>query len=212
MKIGIMGGTFNPIHNGHIEIAKAAYSQYALDEIWFMPNHIPGYKPKETIVSADSRLNMVALAIQDYPYFKVSDFEVKRDGNTYTAETMSLLKDMYPSHSFYFIMGMDSLLYFDKWKNPDIILQYCKILVAPRNKSSVDDMTIRINELHQLFGDDYFFPIKCQEINCSSSEIRDSVNTHYQNANDDFVNNILSYLNPYVKDYILKNKLYKKGL
>jgi len=89
--IGIMGGTFNPIHMGHIEIAKSAYEQYHLDEVWFMPNHIPAYKSEDAIVSGEERLDMVRLAIENLPYCKASDFELKREGNTYTIDTLKLL-------------------------------------------------------------------------------------------------------------------------
>ena len=75
--IGIMGGTFNPIHIGHTEIAKAAYEQYHLDEIWFMPNHIPVYKSEDAIASGEDRLEMVRLAIMDIPYCRASDFELR---------------------------------------------------------------------------------------------------------------------------------------
>lgn len=209
--IGIMGGTFNPIHIGHIEIAKAAYRQYYLDEVWFMPNHIPAYKSEDMIVSGADRLAMVELAIQDISYFKASDFELKREGNTYTAETMERLNRKYPEETFYFIMGADSLFYFDKWKNAEIILQYATLLAAPRDEKSICQMKERIRELNIIYGGDHFHLIECPEIPCSSSKIRQAF---YQNIkNDMLVDNKTAaeqlYLPDLVYNYIVKKKLYR---
>lgn len=176
--VGIMGGTFDPIHNGHIEIAKAAYKQYPLDEVWFMPNHIPGYKASNKLLDGKTRLNMVALAIKKYPYFKASDYELQRNGKTYTAETMQLLSRDYPNTQFYFIVGADSLYSFDKWKEPEKILAHAKILAAPRNNISTDVMHACIDKLHTLFGENHFYPIDCAKIDCSSSEIRKQLSEH----------------------------------
>jgi nicotinate-nucleotide adenylyltransferase len=170
--IGIMGGTFNPIHNGHLEIAKAAYEQYGLEEVWFMPNHIPGYKKNEALLNGSLRLDMIKLAIQDYPYFTASDFELQRSGNTYTAETMQLLKKQYPRVQFYFIIGADSLDYFEKWKEPEVILENAFILAAPRDASSTEGMERKMNELHEMFGTGHFGSIACPKVECSSSHIR----------------------------------------
>ena len=83
-KIGIMGGTFDPIHNGHLSIGKQAYLEYHLDEVWFMPSGHPPHKKDHFVTDAVHRCAMTKLAITDYPYFQFSDFEVKRAGNTYT--------------------------------------------------------------------------------------------------------------------------------
>lgn len=177
--IGIMGGTFNPIHIGHIKIAKAASAQYHLNEIWFMPNHIPAYKSEDIIISGEDRLAMVKLAIKDFPNFIASDFELKREGNTYTAETLELLKQKYPTDTFYFIMGADSLFQFDKWKDSEKIPQYAILLVAPRDGKSVTGIEQRIKELNTQYCRDCFHLLQCKEIPCSSSSIREAF---YQNT------------------------------
>lgn len=91
-KIGIMGGTFDPIHNGHIMLGRQAYAEYNLDEVWYMPSGQPPHKKGRHVTESAERCHMVKLAIQDIPYFVFSDFEVRRTGkNTYTAETLALL-------------------------------------------------------------------------------------------------------------------------
>lgn len=209
--IGIMGGTFNPVHIGHIEIAKAAYEQYHLDEVWFMPNHIPGYKNQNELIDGQMRLEMVTLAVKDYPYFKVSDFELQRTGNTYTAETMQLLSMEYPKVEFYFIIGADSLNYFDKWREPDKILSYTKILAAPRDDSSKAAMQQRMIQLHEQFGENHFYPIECSKIDCSSSKIRKYLSEH--DVKDYSPKQLARlaeqlYLSPDVLQYIREHHLY----
>ncbi len=206
-KIGIMGGTFNPIHIGHIEIAKTAYQQYQLDEIWFMPNHIPAYKEENAIVSGEDRLEMVRLAICDIPYCRASDFELEREGNTYTIDTLKLLCEQYPQHEFYFIMGADSLFSFDKWRKYQEIPNYSTILVAPRDEKTNSDVLDKIAAWNQFFQKECFSIINCREIPCSSSEIR----KYFQNKKDIELQNCGEkelYLSDAVYHYIVKNNLY----
>lgn len=207
--IGIMGGTFNPIHIGHTEIAKAACMQYHLDEIWFMPNHIPAYKDSDAIVSGEDRLEMVRLAIQDIPYFKASDFELKREGNTYTIDTLKLLKEQYPGHIFYFIMGADSLFCFDKWRQYEEIPFYTNLLVAPRDEKSRADVVKKIKAFNQYFKKECFFVINCQEIPCSSSEIRNRIKKEKNYKGDTNMDNVVcTSLSKSVYHYIITHNLY----
>lgn len=199
--IGIMGGTFNPIHIGHIEIAKVAFFEFNLDEVWFMPNHIPAYKHEADIVSAKNRLNMVKLAIKDIPFFKASDYELIREGNTYTADTLTCLHQDYPKDNFFFIMGADSLFYFEKWKNPEIIIKYATILAAPRDEKSLPEMEERVRTLNKMFNGAHFYLIDCPKIDCSSSEIRDRLLNERACMAD-------LCLTDEVFDYIKKERLY----
>ncbi len=207
--IGIMGGTFNPIHIGHIEIAKAAYEQYHLDEVWFMPNHIPAYKSEDSIVTGEERLEMVRLAIQDIPYCKASDFELNRDGNTYTIDTLKLLKQQYPTERFYFIMGADSLFYFDKWRNYEEIPNYVVILVAPREEKSKQAVQEKIMEFNEYFKKECFCMIDCIEIPCSSSLIRDCLEdrNHAEYVEVSKAKSMI-YLPRSVREYIDNHNLY----
>lgn len=204
--IGIMGGTFNPIHIGHIEIAKAAYEQYHLDEVWFMPNHIPAYKSEDMIVSGEQRLEMVRRAVKDIPFCKASDFELNREGNTYTIDTLKLLKQQYPKDCFYFIMGADSLFCFDKWRSYVEIPNYAALLVAPRDEKSKTDVSRKIQEFNSYFMKECFYLIECKEIPCSSSQIRECFKD-INNQKDNIIE-VLTFLPDSVKKYILDQKLY----
>lgn len=212
MKIGIMGGTFNPIHNGHIAIAKAAYEQYGLDEVWFMPNHVPAYKTNRTLISGKHRLQMVSLAIEQYPYFRESDFELKREGKTYTYETMQLLKKQYPATSFFFIMGADSLFYFDEWKHSERIVENARILAAPRDSKSVVSVEEKLHNLSVQYGEGIFSLISCDRILCSSSDIRKQLSfcrREYLTKEDKNAFAASICLDPKVFDYIIKEQLYR---
>ena len=111
MKIGIMGGTFDPIHNGHLMIAEYAYRQFSLDEVWFLPNGNPPHKDNPDIAKeTKARVEMTALAIEDIPYFKLNTYESERTEKSYSYQTIRHFKEKYPEHEFYFIIGADSLL------------------------------------------------------------------------------------------------------
>ena len=107
--IGILGGTFDPIHKGHLALGQQAYEQFKLDQIWFMPSSLPPHKRAQKVTEGTERQDMVKLAIRDYPWFQYSDFEFRRHGNSYTAQTLMLLKEAYPHDEFYIIEGADSL-------------------------------------------------------------------------------------------------------
>lgn len=206
-RIGIMGGTFNPIHNGHIGIAKAAFHQFSLDEVWFMPNHIPAYKSDSELISGKDRLAMVRLAVRDFPEFKACELELKREGKTYTYQTMELLSAKYPEHRFFFILGADSLYYFDKWKHPEVIVEHAVILAACRNDRTPEEMKKEIQRLNRLFGRETFFLIDCPELTCSSSEIRKKFCSLQENAYPakELFREILPET---VREYIIAHQLY----
>lgn len=206
-RIGIMGGTFNPIHKGHIQIAQSAYEQYDLDTVWFMPNHIPAYKATDHLVSEIDRLAMVELAIREIPYFCSSDYELQREGNTYTWETLQGLKGEYPDNEFYFIMGADSLMYFDKWVHPERIVSMAHILVAARDHSSNEKLRAKIVQLEQLYSCADFHILRGEEIACSSSKLRQELAVENPANLSGYIQ---SYLDPVVLRYIQDKGLYRK--
>ena len=132
-KIGIMGGTFDPIHSGHLMLGKQAYEEYDLDCVWYMPSRQPPHKKDRHITSPADRLEIVRLAVESTPFFACSDFELCRtEGNTYTADTLLLLKQAYPDTEFYFIVGADSIFDIEKWYHPEIVMKNAVILAADR--------------------------------------------------------------------------------
>ena len=112
-KIGILGGSFDPIHNGHLAIAKSAYQDFALDEVWLIPNGNAPHKDSDKMADASHRLAMCQLVADEYPFLKACDIEIVSKEYSYTYITVTKLKDLYPEHEFYFIMGADSLDYFE---------------------------------------------------------------------------------------------------
>jgi nicotinate-nucleotide adenylyltransferase len=122
MKIGILGGTFDPPHNGHLLIASEALTQLRLDEIWFMPNKIPPHKQDNDISSIQDRVNMIQLAISDHPNFKLETIELEREGPSYTYDTIKILKKRHPNAEFFFIIGGDMVEYLPKWYKIDDLL------------------------------------------------------------------------------------------
>ena len=129
-RLGVMGGTFNPIHLGHLMIAEEARQAFHLKKVLFVPSYIT---PNKDVcgATAEQRLAMTRLATADNPYFTVSDMEMRRRGNSYTVDTLRLLKEIYgPSHSLYFISGTDTIHDLHNWNNPEEILSLCQFIGA----------------------------------------------------------------------------------
>ncbi|MHA2853244.1 nicotinate-nucleotide adenylyltransferase [Paenibacillus lautus] len=141
MKVGIMGGTFDPIHIGHMLAAECARDAYDLEEVWFMPSHIPPHK-EDAGVTGLMRLEMTAEAVADHPSFRTLDWEVKRGGVSYTVDTVRELRDAYPEHDFYFIIGADMVAYLPKWNRIGELAEMLTFigLNRPGTKLSVDDL------------------------------------------------------------------------
>jgi len=193
MKIGILGGSFDPIHNGHLNMALKSYEQYHLDEIWLIPNGNAPHKDTDKMADASHRMAMCQLVAEEYPFIKACDIEIKSEEYSYTYITVTKLKDMYPEHDFYFIMGADSLDYFEKWRKPEIIASVCKILVINRDEFSEEDMAEKIRKINAIFPANIQI-VHCPKVDVSSTELRQSLNKR----------DVL----PAVYDYICKNDLY----
>ncbi len=176
MKIGIMGGTFDPIHNGHLMLGEYAYSQFRLDEIWYMPNGSPPHKEKESIKSsAESRARMTALAIAGVPYFRLEDYEVRRRDVSYSYQTMEYFREKYPEHSFYFIIGADSLFAIETWICPERLFPTCIILAACRGE--MDNAGVMERQI-QLLEEKYQARVKLLRaplLDVSSRKLREMI-------------------------------------
>lgn len=199
-KVGIMGGTFNPIHNGHLLLAQAARESLNLDRILFMPSGNSYMKETSQILDGDTRAQMVRLALLGNPYFLFSDLELKREGATYTCDTLAILKAQNPQTQYYFILGEDNLLTLKCWKNPAFILQNCVIAGAVR---ASEDNT-RIKKAAELLKKEYQADIRIlptRRIDISSSEIRERLKSGQS----------IRYMLPErVYDYIQKKRLYRE--
>lgn len=136
MKIGILGGSFDPLHNGHLTLARESEKQFNLDKILFIPSAIPPHKSKGghfPIAPAPQRAHMIGLAILGEPKWELCDLELRRSGISYTIDTLRELRKIFPSpHELFFIAGADSFRDLQTWKDPDEIIKLSEWIVAPR--------------------------------------------------------------------------------
>lgn len=168
-KLGILGGTFDPIHIGHLMIGECAYQEAGLDKVLIMPTGNPPHKNGSTITSFPIRRALTELAIEDNPHFEFSDLEIKRQGIIYTSDTLEILQNMHKDAELYFIMGEDSLDYFDKWHEPDRIVELARILVSVRSVN--EDFVKKLQEMNAKYKN-RFTMLKTPFVDISSSDIR----------------------------------------
>lgn len=197
-RVGILGGTFNPIHTGHLILAEQAMSQFSLDEVMIIPSGVSYFKRGIDIPKGEIRLKMCELAVQDNPGFRVSDIEIRREGNTYTAETLKELKEKEPDTEFVFIAGADILHEIGHWKDPQIIFENCKLLVAVRNNESKDDLKSDMESLKERYGADISI-LNTTNIDISSSMIRKLISER---------KSVRYYIPEALRKFILENRIY----
>lgn len=198
MKIGIFGGTFDPIHNGHLIIGEYARTSLNLDKILFIPVGIAPHKDNNNITSGEIRVKMIDLAIESNPYFYQSLIEIERKEIAYTIDTIISLKEKYKDDELYFIMGGDSIFEIESWKDSEKLMKLCNFIVLDRGYSRKRDIRHKILELEDLYG------MKVQEIESpiieiSSTEIRKRIKNNLS----------IKYLLPEVLEkYILERNIY----
>lgn len=197
--IAILGGTFNPIHNGHIMMARTALSLVDdVENVIFMPNSLPAYKDSNDIVTKEHRINMLKLALCDRENMALSLLELERGGITYTIDTLEQIKCLNNNLKIYFIIGDDSLLSFRKWYKYERILENCTLLVIPRNEGCERLNKYKDRLLSDMgYGDIRILP--GQVFEAASSDIRRRI------ANNDMPKNLLP---EGVCAYIKNNGLY----
>lgn len=188
MRIGILGGTFNPIHIGHLILAEEARQILRLDKVVFVPCYSPPHKSSKGLIEARHRLQMVKMTTAPHPSFEVSDIEIKAGGKSYTHETIQKLKEVFPGGRLFLIVGSDAIEELPNWKNFKKILELARIIIAQRPEFPVDSKPVwaRI--------------IRIPRVAISSSDIRQRIKK----------GSSIRYLVPEaVERYIQKNKLYK---
>src|SRR4030042_29324 len=187
MRIGILGGTFNPVHIGHLILAEETREKLALDRVIFMPTNIAPHKDNQDVASSCDRYKMLKLAIKTNSYFSVSDIEMKRKGASFTIDSLREFKIIYPSDELYFIVGSDLLKYLDDWKDLSDIIKMVKFIVATRPGYPLEKIPA------------YIKTIAIRAVDISAFEIRQAVKSRIS----------FRYLVPEaVHSYILKRKLY----
>ncbi len=137
-RIGVLGGTFDPIHNAHLDLARAALKSADLDRVIFVVAARPPHKTGDIVATAEQRLDMVRAAVGDNPHMEASDLEIRRSGPSYTADTLDDLQELYPDAQLHLIMGMDSLLDLPAWRDPKRILNRARLLAVHRDSAEVD--------------------------------------------------------------------------
>lgn len=137
-RIGLYGGTFNPIHTSHLIVADQVYTALGLDEVWFIPDEVPPHVDSKTAINADLRVEMVEAAIADNPHFRVELAEVERGGVSYTYDTITFLKEKYPIYDFYFIVGSDMVADLPTWHRIDELAKLVMFVGVQRPGFIVD--------------------------------------------------------------------------
>jgi nicotinate-nucleotide adenylyltransferase len=199
--VGIMGGTFDPIHYGHLVIAEGARVEYDLSEVIFIPSGMPPHKRDQTISNAEDRYRMTMLATQDNPHFSVSRVEIDRPGPSFAVDTIRTMKEMYgPDVDLYFITGADAILQILSWKDVGSLISMCHFVAATRPGYSLTwlrEIIARIRERHQSdFSVQY---MEVPGLMISSTDIRQRVRSGLP----------IRYLLPeIVESYIRVHRLY----
>lgn len=196
--LGLIGGTFNPIHNGHLLAAEYARCEFGLQEVIFVPAARPPHKEGQKIIDGETRCRMVALAIKDNPHFRVSTLELERPGPSYTIDTMGYYQQHYPDTRIYFIMGADSLLLMETWKDVDKLAGSGKFIVVTRPGYKVDWVQPPLAHLPSALWKNLQF-LEIPGLDISSSDIRRRIAQG---------KSIKYLLPPQVEEYIYSRQLY----
>lgn len=195
-KIGVIGGTFNPIHLAHLYIAYEAKNQLNLDKIIFMPVGSPPHKRNSNVLGASLRYNMVKEAIQGYEGFTISDYEIRKQGYSYTFETLEYLKN--DDNKLYFITGADCLLDIEKWKCPERIFKVSDLVVFSRGGYKKEELLIQKDKIDKKYNTNINF-LDIIDLEISSSIIRERIK---DGKRVDF------FLPESVLNFIIDNNLY----
>lgn len=196
MKIGIYGGSFNPVHNGHIHLALTAAEEMGLDKIYLVPSKRSPHRSSDEYVSDQDRTEMLRLACKVSDKLKVSTYELENDRVSYSVYTVRHFREIFPEDEIFLLIGSDMLLSFDSWHCYKEILENARLYVVSRNKGDIDELQKKAKELEK-YG--RIFISKCRPVEVSSTEIRKKI---AKNENSS------CYLDKNVVQYIIMRKLY----
>lgn len=201
-RVGILGGTFDPIHMAHLIIAEAAYDAFDLDEVLLMPSGHSYFKDEreQKVLPPEIRYAMTCEAAADNPHFTASDFEIHRPGNTYTCDTLRELRRQHPENHYFFIVGADTVLSILTWKNPEQIFADCTLLAAIREDGIPTEAFLKeVERLRKDYGADIHV-LEIPAIGISSTDIRNRIKN----------GRTVHYLVPErVERYIIEKGIYK---
>ncbi|KPJ69342.1 hypothetical protein AMJ44_04015 [candidate division WOR-1 bacterium DG_54_3] len=199
-RIGIMGGTFNPIHKGHLALAKAAMEEFVLAKVIFIPAGMPPHKKPGEVIDKEHRYNMVKLAIKQIPKFSISRIEVDRKGISYAVDTFNELKKIYGEKTkLFYIMGLDSINEILEWRKPLELFKLCEFIVSTRPGSRIRTFKrlVKFPPLQKEVDKIHLMELK---ENISASEIRERLKSG---------KSVKGLLPRVVENYIKRNHLYK---
>ena len=197
MKLGIFGGTFNPIHNGHIHLLGEYLEQLRLDRVLLIPTNQPPHKPAQQLASGEHRFNMCRIAVKGMPQVEVSDLELRRQGSSYTVDTLRQLRRQYPQDTFYLLMGGDMFLTIEQWHDADEILSMAVICAGARSPGESEGLRRYAAQLAAKGAKTEILDLK--PIAVSSTRIRGAISQGGDTAR---------LVDPQVYDYIGQNGLY----
>lgn len=201
MRTAIFGGSFNPVHNGHVNLVRETAKKNALDRVFVIPTYVSPFKKNSDVFVADGkdRIEMCRLAFRELLYVTVSDYEIKKGGVSYSVDTVTHFRESFPEDELFFIMGSDMLLSFDRWYRYKDILKMCSLIAASRESEGcdLDELKRKSDELY-AFGKVIVTEISAFPV--SSSEIREKI---LKNCD------ISCYMDKNVVKYINSGKIYK---
>ena len=198
MKIGVFGGTFDPIHNGHIFLAETARKTLELDEIMFIPAGLPWLKAGQNVTEACHRITMVKLAVNHRSYFSISDIEIKREGPSYTADTLLELKGARESETkLYLITGMDAIMDLRRWYRPKRVLNLCTVVTVTR--TGFPEFSAKVLEQIKVGASKTIIQMEAPLIDISGTQIRTRLSQGMS---------ISALVPKSVENYIYSKKLY----
>ena len=172
-RVGLLGGTFDPVHVGHLVLAEQCREQAELDEVWFVLAGAPPHKGGKAIALAKHRLEMLKIAVSGTPWFSICEIELDRDGPSYTVDTLEQLKSRHPEHEFRLLVGADMLADFPNWREPARIASMCRLVAVNRGRD-LDSVRALARQLTQNLAADIQV-IEMPAIDVSATDIRERV-------------------------------------